>query len=251
VFFSIVISCGPLVMTVLAGDLDSPAAPTDPGLVPGNIKNGVSIFGVTGHLVDGSNATRVPKTGQTECWETDGTLDADCSEASSTGQDGDLQKGVLPAVSPSDGVYGSYTVYGWAGIRFTDNLDGTVTDNLTGLIWLKNANCFGPRSWANALSDSNGLANGSCSLTDSSSAGDWRLPNINELHSLVDPTLSNPALPAGHPFTGVQSSYYWSSSTYAGYTGLAWLVLMSNGLVNTTSKSYSPIYYVWPVRSGN
>ncbi len=203
-------------MTALAGSLDSPAP-------------------------------RVNKTGQTQCWDQAGSS----ISCSGTGQDGEYEMGIDPAIAPTVGTTGAYNTPAWTGVRFTDNGDGTVTDNLTGLIWLKNANCFGPRSWANALSDSNGLANGSCSLTDSSSAGDWRLPNINELHSLVDPTLSNPALPAGHPFTGVQSSYYWSSSTYAGYTSLAWLVLMSNGLVNTTSKSYSPIYYVWPVRSGN
>lgn len=174
----------------------------DADLVPGNIKNGVDIFGVTGRLVDASNATRVPKTGHTGCWS-EGGGSIDCAD---TGQDGEYQLGVLPAVTPTTGVYGSYTVYGWTGIRFTDNLDGTVTDNLTGLIWLKNANCDGLKRWGEALSNCNGLENGDCDLSDGSSAGDWRLPNINELHSLVDPTQSNPALPDGHPFTGVQSS---------------------------------------------
>ena len=35
----------------------------------------------------------------------------------------------------------------WPNPRFTDNGDGTVTDNLTGLIWLKDANCFGQKTW--------------------------------------------------------------------------------------------------------
>ena len=48
----------------------------------------------------------------------------------------------------------------WPNPRFTDNSDGTVTDNLTGLIWLKDANCFGDRTWISALSDANGLASG-------------------------------------------------------------------------------------------
>ena len=203
---------------------------------------------------DAKIATRVPKTGQTGCWRESGQA-INCAD---TGQDGEYQLGVLPEVSPSSGISGSYTVYGWTGIRFTDNLDGTVTDNLTGLIWLKDASCSylagtdssGRGIWTTALSASYIIANGTCGLTDGSSAGDWRLPNINELHSLVDPTQSSPALPDGHPFTGVQSSYYWSSSTYAGDTVLAWSVHLYNGYVNCDfDKSF--YYYVWPVRSGN
>jgi len=86
-----------------------------------------------------------------------------------TGSDGDLQKGVT-----------------WPNPRFTDNTDGTVTDNLTGLIWLKDANCDESKNWANALTWCNSLASGACGLTDNSVAGDWRLPNVKELHSLID-----------------------------------------------------------------
>ena len=64
-----------------------------------------------------------------------------------------------------------------------------VTDNLTGLIWLKNARCVGGTDWENALTWCNTLASGSCNLSDGSSAGEWRLPNINEFSSLFDPTL--------------------------------------------------------------
>ena len=136
----------------------------------------------------------------------------------------------------------------WPVPRFTDNDDGTVTDNLTGLIWLKNANCFGSRTWSQALSDCNGLTSGSCGLSDGSSAGDWRLPNIRELPSLVDYGGYNPALPSGYPFDGVQSAYYWSSSTSASYPSYAWGVYMSNGGVGIGNKLSN--YYVWPVRGG-
>lgn len=90
-----------------------------------------------------------------------------------TGDDGDLKTGV-----------------NWPGPRFQDmgngTGNGTTKDNLTGLIWLKNANCFGIQAWAGALNSANTLANGLCGLTDGSQAGDWRLPNINELKSLVN-----------------------------------------------------------------
>src|SRR3990172_4596891 len=80
------------------------------------------------------------------------------------GDDGNLQEGVA-----------------WPSPRFHDNNNGTVTDNLTGLIWLKDANCFGAKIWAVALTIANGLPNGQCGLNDGSKAGDWRLPNRKEL----------------------------------------------------------------------
>lgn len=160
------------------------------------------------------------------------------------GDDGDLEKG-----------------FEWPNPRFTDNLDGTVTDNLTGLIWLKDANCFGTRTWYNALSDSNGLADGSCGLADSSQAGDWRLPNKRELLSLISDEYYGPAVPdtagsgrwsQGNPFTNIQTgfTYYWSSNTWAGLTSMAWHVQTNAGTLDVSTKTLSAYYYVWPVRGG-
>ncbi len=154
------------------------------------------------------------------------------STSYATGDDGYFEKGVA-----------------WPVPRFTDNLDGTVTDNLTGLIWLQNANCFGVRPWDTALSDCNGLVSGACGLSDGSSLGDWRLPNVKELNSLIDFDQTNPSLPSGHEFTGVQPSYYWSSTSYAANTNAAWLVGMNGGFVDVNLKNNG--CYVWPVRSDN
>ena len=170
----------------------------------------------------------LPKTGQTTCYDSSGNV-IDCAD---TGQDGDVQAGVE-----------------WPEPRFENNGDGTITDNLTGLIWLKNANCFGTRIWSQALSACNNLSNGSCGLTDGSVAGDWRLPNIIELESLVNAEESNPAVWLNtQGFSGVQSSYYWSATTYAYGTGYAWIVGLYYGYVIYYYKSN--IYYVWPVRGG-
>jgi hypothetical protein len=182
----------------------------------------------------------VPQTGQTQCWDASGTLIA----CDGTGQDGDHQAGV-PFPSP----------------RFTENGNGTVTDNLTGLIWLKNADCF-PGSgngltWEGSLQAANSLATPSCGLSDGSVAGDWRLPNRNELQSLLDfgfinPALSNAAGTAqwtdGDAFSGVQSGSYWSSTTLPEFPNRAWLIFLSNGEILPVLK-VQITGHVWPVRS--
>jgi hypothetical protein len=120
----------------------------------------------------------------------------------------------------------------WPGTRFTDNHDGTVTDNLTALIWLQNAGCFPATIWSTALADVNQLASGACRLTDGSTAGQWRLPNLNELESLIDVSASSPALTAGNPFTNVSNAIYWSSTSYFGGEGgspNAWSIRFSDG----------------------
>lgn len=137
----------------------------------------------------------------------------------------------------------------WPNPRFIDNGDGTVTDNLTGLVWLKNASCIGMRTWYRALVwDCKRLATGLCGLTDNSIPGDWRLPNIEELLSLVDRGQFSPALPSENPFTGVQASYYWSSTTSVSNTRFAWYLWFEDGFSDFDPKS--SMHYVWPVRGG-
>ena len=153
-------------------------------------------------------------------------------------------------VSYADGDDGEYQAgVMWPDPRFTDNGDGTVTDHLTGLVWLKNAYCFGPRDWLDALVTANALADGRCGLSDDSMAGDWRLPNIRELHSLIDYSNNDPALPTGYPFINVQRFWYWSSTPLARFPeDTAWAVLLRNGYVIEDDNT-SP-YNVWPVRGG-
>jgi len=146
--------------------------------------------------------------------------------------------------------------------RFLDNLDGTVTDCRTGLIWLKNANCWGARKWGIATSSAEVLNSGECGLTDESEEGGWRLPTKNELQGIgTDPpttwehyySLNLWTMP-GEPFVNVQA-IYWSSTGQAtgnpdGYQNYAWFIRTTDGYTNYNGKdNYS--HYVWPVRSAD
>ncbi len=242
----------------------------DADLVSGNIRSGIDIFGVTGDpnvvdtstgdavagdillgkkaWVDGAEVTgtaypaKVAKTGQTTCYDASGAV----ISCIGTGQDGDPQKGVA-----------------WPTPRFTDNGDGTVTDNLTDLVWLKKANCGGTKKWIDAMPFANALydgwtgdgTGGDCTLSDGSIAGEWRLPNVKEFASLFDfgyfsPALSNAAgtghWTEGDPFLGVEANLYWTASSYVGTPTNAWFVYLVSGVVNLGAKSAA--YYVWPVR---
>ena len=139
----------------------------------------------------------------------------------------------------------------WPHPRFANNGDGTVTDNLTGLIWLRDANCSlfnAPRTWYDSINIIiPQLEDGFCQLTDGSSPCDWRLPNRSELLSLHHMG-NHPPLPSEHPFTNVVDDNYWSSTTWRISDGTAWYVDMDDGIVHILSKSEAR--YIWPVRGG-
>jgi len=193
--------------------------------------------------MDGSRPyAPVPRTGQTGCWGAGGGS-ASCS---GSGQDGEYQMGV-----------------DWPTPRFITDTTGVVTDTLTGLIWLQDANCIaneypgfdndGPSgdgrvTWQHALDFTAGITVTGPYSNCAAGFSDWRLPNVRELQSLIDYGEGNPALPDGYPFTGVQSDCYWSSSTSAIGTSNAWPVDLNAGYVLSYSKT--TLYYVWPVRGG-
>jgi hypothetical protein len=154
-----------------------------------------------------------------------------------TGDDGDLEMGVA-----------------WPSHRFVDMGDGTVIDALTGLMWLKDADCFGYSDWQTALdvvADFNTTpTNYDCADYDEIDPphDDWSLPNRKELFSLIDYSKWEPALPPDHPFLNAPTiESYWTSTTYAPITDHAWYGNMRNGTFHMFVKS-SPNYRVWPVR---
>jgi len=71
----------------------------------------------------------------------------------------------------------------------------------------------------------------------------WRLPTVNELQGVFDYEDSKPKI------DGFASDYYWSSTTYEGYTGYAWYVDFYNGYQSNYDKDGS--CYVRCVREGD
>lgn len=129
--------------------------------------------------------------------------------------------------------------------RFQDHRDGTITDRFTGLMWSKNADpAAGPFNWSQALNAVSGLnAKKYCGYQD------WRLPNVNELASLIDRTRYDPALPFGHPFSSIKA-WYWTSTTTADYNNHAWRIYLFLGHIDYGHK-YHMLNYIWPVRASD
>jgi len=161
----------------------------------------------------------VIKTGQVNCYDQAGNR-VDCDN---TGQDGEHRTGMA-----------------WPRPRFTDYGDGTILDNLTSLVWTKDAqHVNGTMTWADALAVCNNL--------DFAGHADWRLPTVRELLSLMDYEQHDPALPQDHPFDHVQFIFYWSGTSYDASPINAWGVYLCNGYAFNYHKATRA--YVWPVRT--
>jgi hypothetical protein len=168
-----------------------------------------------------------------------------------------------------DRLQGSDTCFDNAGNRFVDcattalgTSNGTVKDVQTGLIWLKNANCFGLTNWADANIKAAVLASGQCGLADGSKPGDWRLPTLDEWIAINMPSCypspGGPTIPdktgTACYLTGVQwatnaqSNVYWSSSSNVTSPANAWAFDLFSRETNGGLKTLN--LYVWPVRGG-
>ena len=126
---------------------------------------------------------------------------------------------------------------------FTDNGNGTVSDNATGLMWqqdtARDGGNYDAMTWEEALAY--------CEALNLGGLTDWRLPTIKELRSLVDYGEYNPAINKTF-FPNTVSSYYWSSTTSADRTASAWSVFFYYGYGSWDYKYSSR--YVRAVRGG-
>ena len=182
------------------------------------------------------------------------TADPDCPVATGPVPDTGITKcynttSEITCPSPGQPFYGQDAQYVTNPMSYGDNGNGTVTDNVTGLMWqkcsagLSGAGCStgsaATYTWANAITYCENLVLPEGGYTD------WRLPNQYELQSIVDYGHYEPAIDTA-AFPGTISQHYWSSSTYAGYPYTAWYVSYYTGYVYGHYKFLT--YYVRCVR---
>ena len=185
--------------------------PANPPIKPGN----AGLPGCLAEVAELKSKAFVPQTGQISSY--------------ASGDDGASQKGV---VCPEP--------------RFTDNFDGTVTDNCTGLMWKQQH--LGGMTWQDALDN--------CNTLEFADYDDWRLPNVRELQTLIDyeyghvprPTPFLPHDINGNPLFNVSA---WSSTTQRWEPEKAYAVgINGGGDVRGFDKVYDFIV-AWPVRDAN
>ena len=133
-------------------------------------------------------------TGQGFCYNSDGE-NIDCPAA-------------------GEAFYGQDAQFTGAAFDYTDNGDGTVTDNVTGLTWEQSPNS-GPSSWPQAQEYCESLSLGG--------HDDWRMPSLKELFSISNFSAGWPYLDTTYFDLTVNDSIskdeqYWSSNYYVGKT---------------------------------
>ncbi len=162
-----------------------------------------------------SYAFPIPDTGQTTCYGPSGSV----TGCAGTGQDGAY------IINP---------------MSYTDNGDGTVTDNVTGLMWQKQGDGT-QRSWSDAGTYCTNLGAGGHS--------DWRLPAITELLSIVDYGIPYPGATINAAFfPNTSADWYWSATAYADDTTTVWDVGFDGG--TDYNDTASTLDYVRCVRGG-
>ncbi|PQJ95729.1 DUF1566 domain-containing protein [Chromatium okenii] len=135
---------------------------------------------------------------------------------------------------------------------FVDNGNDTVTQLNTGLMWAKcsegqtGSDCAGEATgmvWSEALNAANNSHLGGYS--------DWRLPNVKELQALADYSFSNPVIDTSY-FPNTPNSWFWSSSSYANYSGYAWNIDFGIGnIYNSYQYSFNNVRLVRGGQSAN
>jgi Protein of unknown function (DUF1566) len=190
-----------------------------------------------GPLEGGVHGFRL-RTGLTTCWNEAGAQIA----CAGTGQDGELQAGLSPF--------------------YLDIGAGTILDTRTGFTWEKQSDdgSIHDRNntyvWADAFAKVATL-----NATRFAGYADWRVPNVNELHSIVSYSTTNPATPLAFNFgcapgCTVQTcscsapglGFYWMSNTAQPGYGDAWALRLDDGTLFTVTTTAT--YAVRAVRGG-
>jgi len=159
-------------------------------------------------------------TGQTLCFDSNGK-EIPCNQ---TGHDGEYRTGTP---GPEN--------------RFELKND-IILDHLTGLTWLQNANInIFPCTWQDSMQQIEEL-----NRQKHAYYTDWRLPNRNELRSLMSYQAKKPALPDNLPAENVFLGWYWTSTTAAIHPAYAWSIHMEGARMFYGKKDQYQLF--WPVQ---
>lgn len=146
----------------------------------------------------------------------------------------------LPAISAAQ-VCNSAIIATTPDVAFTLNKDGTAIHRSTGLMWMR---CSLGQSWdgKQCKGEATGFSWGSALQAAGKQAfaghTDWRLPNKNELETILEESCNSPAInPRVFPVT--PPVYFWTSSPYSGLANGAWSIDFGFGSVNASVKSGS------------
>ncbi|MDX1956958.1 MAG: DUF1566 domain-containing protein [Leptospiraceae bacterium] len=179
-----------------------------------DIKCATFVTGMTPTIQTFTYSYQPLKSGQTSCWDGAGNL----ISCSGTGQDGETQNGVTRS--------------------YTDNGDGTVMDNATGLLWQR---CSVGQSGASCVTGSAttmtwATATGTTCTSLTTAGRTWRLPTSVELETLPNYGTINPAINTGF-FPNTVSADYWSSTSNSITSIDAWFVIFNVGYLNSNNKT--------------
>jgi len=245
--FAAAVGLGLIAASARGGSLDSPAAPASSNSAMFTLEDIYNKLNTRAEAAKRAGAFTEPTGGATNgtlhTLDNIMTLVTNRAPARKTGQTTSYRPG-------DDGWCSTNMGVAWPNPRFTVQSDtNVVLDNLTGLMWARNANLDGKKNWEDAIDYCEGLSYGRYD--------DWRLPNRQEILSLIDDEFFDPPLcntdgtaqwSADNPFTRVQPTYYWLSTTYVHFPDYAWFVDMINGHMDRDDKTETR--YVWPVRGG-
>jgi len=176
----------------------------------------------------------VPDTGQDLCYDWERTICDDWH------MEGHVQVCDSTPYCPEEGeeFYGQDACYTINPPDLTDNGDGTVTDNLTGLIWEQQTEESEPKlyTYSDAVTYCDELTLGG--------NDDWRMPTRKEFSTILNFSRVSPALDMVYfpNYTGTTPNevYYWTSSEHHDDPSQVWAILISFGLIESESTAVDP-----------
>lgn len=138
----------------------------------------------------------------------------------------------------------------WPVKRFTDHGNGTLTDNITGLMWLNDGACFLPETWENAVKVVEVLNSQPDRLKCGSYQGryaDWQLPDMGVMRELLAGAENEPAAwLKSQGAVNVVTRDYWVQDNNPLNLYFAWAMNLQDGTPRNYPKSFE--LHVWPFR---